>query len=114
MTTIISANYFNRMSSNRWMYRPESAEPSPETCKCSSYLSAKDVTFTRSSPFEQGLGCKVIGRTDSPIVTEESSVPANARELTFGPYDMRDTKTDDPVTKVSQLFLTPSGMFYLP
>jgi len=84
---VISANYRNRDSANKWLVRRSNEHPDLAVERSS--VHAKGVIFCPSTDYETGFGCTVVAYADE--VMEEGSAPENAVKLWFtGPRGDND------------------------
>lgn len=84
---VISANYRNRDSANKWLVRR--SDEVPEMAVERSTVHAKGVIFCPSTDYEAGFGCTVVAYAHE--VMEEGSAPENAVSLRFtGPRGDND------------------------
>lgn len=60
---VVSANYFDRDASNRWLIRPAHVEPDEDDARIKAVplVIVSDVCFVRSNEAEDGFGCTVVG-----------------------------------------------------
>lgn len=79
MRFVISANYRDRDSVNKWLVRLSSEHPDKAVER--STVHAKGVIFCPSTEFETGFGCSVVAYAEE--VMDEGSVPENAIDLRF-------------------------------
>lgn len=79
MKYVISANYRDRNSVNKWLVRRSSQHPDEAVER--STVHAKGVIFCPSTEFETGFGCTVVAYAEE--VMDEGSAPENAIDLRF-------------------------------
>jgi len=112
MAFIISANYNDRNSPQKWLVRDENG--GREDTVPSKQLVGYDVTFQRSSSWEEKLGCSRVARAKSYSVDADVDED-RVREMYFTCGNFYDRKTDVPVDRCSVLMLEPDGkMYYIP
>jgi len=112
MAFIISANYNDRSSPQKWLVRDENG--GREDTVPSKQLVGYEVTFERSSKWEEALGCTRVARAQSWGVSGTAD-RGWAREMYFSCSNFYDSKTHLPVARCSVLLLEPDGkMYYIP
>lgn len=83
---VISANYRDRNSPNKWLVRLATEHPDNAVERAT--VHAKGVIFCPSSDFETGFGCTVVAYADE--IVEEGSAPENSIKLRFEKPDFVD------------------------
>lgn len=83
---VISANYRDRNSPNKWLVRLATEHPDKAVERAT--VHAKGVIFCPSSDFETGFGCTVVAYADE--IVEEASDPENSINIKFVKPDFVD------------------------
>lgn len=105
---VISANYRDRSSPNKWLVRRSNEHPDLAVER--STVHAKGVIFCPSTDYETGFGCTVVAYADE--VMDEGSAPENAVKLRFtGPGGNNDFVDGDGKSheELAELHLGANG-----
>lgn len=111
MSYIISANYRDRSSPDKWLVRKQD-EP-VEKAKAYKKVLAQDVKFETSSAIEQGFGCQIVAIASSVKLQRVPAKVDKSRRLKFSGMFFYDSQSSTRLHEVSTLLLT-SDMRYLP
>lgn len=68
---IVSANYRDRHSPQKWLTRAVDSDPERDFKQVSA-LTASNATFTRSGQYEQGFGCGIIAKCENAVILDVS------------------------------------------
>lgn len=82
MNYVISANYRDRSSPNKWLVRLANEHPSKAVER--STVHAKGVTFGVSSDYEDGFGCSAVAYAEE--LMDEAVVPEGTINLRFDTF----------------------------
>ena len=112
MKSIVSANYLDRRSKDKWLVRDSSEKV--KKAQAFSSVKAIGVKFTYSYAPEQGFGCSIIALCDS-VETENPQMPTGdsvralkAKSLYFS-FDRFLDSDGKIVDGCKILFLAPDG-----
>lgn len=111
-TFVLSANYLDRNSPNKWLLR-ESSQKAKEATEWLAVI-ATDVIFRQSTQYEQGFGCSRVAYCkgiQSKIGTGTIELPKNAVRLKFGTLHFIGPN-DNVVESCKQLFCNHKGEVY--
>jgi len=81
---IVSANYFDRTSPQRWLLRPD--QDTPSELNAVYHVLAHNVHFGNSSAMEEGFGCRVVANCESAN-SYSNEIPDGEFELKFNGHD---------------------------
>jgi len=65
---IVAANYLDRKSPYKWLVRRE--DESPDKARACRSVVCNNVTFQRSSQYEEGFGCSRVARCETAVGTD--------------------------------------------
>lgn len=112
---IVSANYRNRKSKNRWLMR--SAEQKPKEAKALTSVAATEIRFKKSKAEELGFGCYMIAEAQTVEVSKavDNDIRVGEVKLLFCLVSQRawfQTVDGVKVDSCVSLRLTPNGSMY--
>lgn len=109
---IVSANYRDRSSANRWLLR-KWGQP-PEKATAHQAIVASGVVFCPSTAFESGFGCSTVAYCEHAAGFDESqALPEGAVRLRFvGDSFYVNGDGSRHVEKCAQLILMSDGAMY--
>lgn len=113
MSFVVSANYRNRDSENRWLFRKEDEEL--ELATEVKWLTMSNVTF-RVSQEEAGFGCARVAKTEAVSVGPRSNlIQGGYRRISFNGYDFtfkNSVGTTLIVDSVQTMYLGKDGRMW--
>jgi|GEM_PF-1287252 len=106
---IVSANFNNRRSPQRWLIRDHNQ--SPEQAVAVVGVIAYNIAFCPSTTYEAGFGCSTVAFCERAEGMDNPVVPAGAVRLKFRGFSFYGPD-DEEVPACKTLVLMPDGAMY--